>query len=456
MILVIFAAFTMQAAAPGVLVRVVDGQARVDAVVATIDPMEFAGNLAAGTNRTLVGGDLLTGRGTLELNIVDRPLEDVLELLAHAMHTRVEMDRHAITFTNENPFADSEELQMDAESAWVSLVRDYPDREAARTARVWLGIAQERRGHDVAALAHYEAAAREAMHSPAAERALRAAGAILTRRGEWTAALDRFSRLAQSSPERDVQVEARLGVARALAEQGRGAEALALVDVVDLSYPAQNKEEVADRHLARARAHLASGSATEALHDLDARAAADPRLGERLEDLELRARTLEQLGSPLESARAWLACSASDDAADRAFALESAARLSAVGGDDLAILFIERVARGGTSEVAVTRLADAARIRLGIDSPEKDIGSLEQRWNDRSGLSGRERAALAADLVTETARERGADEAAIVARNAIGTVSIADGRTIRSALAVAYENEGAWAEAARVWGGTAP
>lgn len=455
----IFAAFLVaaaQSAAPEISVRIVEGEARVDAVAASLEPLEFARRVASDTGRALVGEELLSGRSPLEFNLVDRPLYSVLALLANATRTRVDVDRRTITFSPEAPKSDAEGAQADAEAAWVSLVRDFPTHEAARSARVWLGLAQEKRGHDDAALTHYDAAAHEATASPAAERALRNAGRLFLRRGEWASAIDRLSRLAQSSPDRAVQIEARLGVSHALSEQGRGVEALALLDVVDLSYPARDAGEIAQRRLARAHGHLAAGAAGAALHELDARAVSDPRLGNELGDLHLRARVLEELGSPLEAARAWLACAGATFDEARADSLLAAARLSALGGDDLAVLFIERVARGGSRTEEVTRVADAARVRLGLAVSEPDLEQLEKRWDDGATLSARDRAKLAAELVTETARSRGADAAASVARTTLDAVPAAEGRTIRTALAVAYENEGAWAQAARVWGGTAP
>jgi TolA-binding protein len=455
-IALLLALASAQSPAAEISVREIEGQMQVDARGDAVEPLAFARSLATGSGRALEGGELLADRGTLELNLAGRSLEDVLALLAHATRTRVDVDRHAIVFSSEFALTDAEDIQADAEAAWVSLVREFPDHEAARTARVWLGIAQERRGHEDAALTHYDAAARDEVDSPAAERALRAASDLLMRRGRWDAAMQRLSRLARTSPQRNVQIDARLGVARALAEQGRGTEALALVDVVDLSYPPSGEAEVAARRLVRARGHLAAGAPASALRELDARAVLDPRLGESLDDLELRARSLEQLDSPLEAARAWLACAGSRVPADRGDALASAARLSASAGDDLAVLFIERVAQGGSAEAAVTRLADSARVRLGLADHERSVEHLEKSWADRAQLTGRDRAALASDLVSATARERGAEEAAVVARKALETVSATDGRSIRTALAIAYENEGAWAEAARVWGGTAP
>jgi len=448
-----------QAPAPEIIVRLADGDILVDAQAAAVDPQDFVRRLAAGAAREIRGEDLLAGRPRIEIHLAGRPIEDVLASLGHATRTRIELDGRAITIAPERTLAEADDLQYDAEHAWVSLVREFPDHEAARVARVELGAAQERRGHADAALTHYDAATRDGASSPAAERALLAAGELLMRRGEWNEALRRFSQLAQSSPDQRTQASARIAVARALAEQGRGVEALALVDVVDLSYPSRGAADVAERRQARARGHLAAGAPAEALRELDARAASDPRLAEDFEDLELRARALEELGSPREAARAWLACATVASVAngdERAEALHAAARLSAGAGDDIAVLFIERLARGGTRAADISYYADGARARLGLGRDERDLGFLEERWAQRARISPAERAALAVDVVAATARERGASAAADVARAALDEVPAAAGRAIRSALAVAYENEGSWAEAARVWGGIAP
>lgn len=457
MTLAAFLLSAAQAPAPEITVRPVDGDPVVDAVSSAVDPLDLVRRLAAGTAREVRGDDLLLGRPRIDVNLVGRPLEEVLTLLGHATRTRIELDGRAITIAPERDPLDVEGLELDAESAWVSLVREFPDRESARVARLALGIVQERRGNEDAALTHYDAAARDAKGSPAAERALKAASDLLMRHGEWDEAMHRLSRLAQSSKDDDTQASVRLAIARSLAEQGRGVEALALVDVVDLTYPAHDEAQVAERRLMRARAHLASGAPLLALMELDARAAADPMAGGQPDDLGLRAQALEELGSPREAARAWLARSTLVvDPAGRADALHAAARLSASSGDDIAVLFIERLARGTAREAEVADYADAARARLGLGPDLHDLPFLEERWSQRARVAPADRATLAADLVIATARERGAEAAAGVARTALDEVPLEAGRAIRAALAVAYESEGSWAEAARVWGGNAP
>ncbi len=442
-----------QAPTTDIAVSEVEGELVVDLAATAVDPLELLHRFARESGRRVEGDELLLGRPRLDVALAGRSLESVLELVGHATRTRIALTRRTITIMPEHALSDTAELDLDAEAAWVSLLRDFPGDEVARVARVELGHLQEKLGHEDAALAHYDAAVVDPTNTPASERALRAAGALLLERGDWSAAMRRYSRLAQSSADERTQIEARLAIAHALAEQGRGAEALALIDVIDLSYRPISAEEVAERGLSRARAHMAAGQATEALHELDKRAASDPRLGGRIDDLSLRARALEALDAPLEAARAWIACSSVAAPAHRGDALLAAARLSAAGGDDIAVLFIERLAQATARADEVTRLADSARERLGIDPDARGLARLEERWRTRSVLPSRERAALAVELVTVLARERGADAATTVAREAQEELPGPEARSIRSALASAYESEGAWAEAARVWGG---
>jgi tetratricopeptide (TPR) repeat protein len=428
----------------------------VDARAFAVDAADVARTLAAGAGFVLAGEDLLAGRPAVDLVVEGRPLEQVLDALALATRTQVRVEARAITFLPPRDPTALDDLLLDAETAWIGLIRQFPATEAARVARVELGRAQELRGHEDAALAHYEVAASGTAESPASLDALRAASDLLMRRGEWADALPRLSRLAQSTTDPAEQVGARLGVARCLAEQGRGIEALALVDAVDLSFPPRSPREVAERELARARGHLAAGDPESALRELDARATLDPRRGGSAEDLALRALALQALDAPNEAARAWLACSTVTKGPDRDDALVAAARLAALAGDDLSVLFVERLARGGTRGTEIARLAQAARVRLGLAEADRDMERLRARWAERAHVPYAERATLAVALVRATAREVGTDAAAEVARAAIPELSGSEARTVRTALAAAYEEEGAWAEAARVWGGTAP
>ena len=315
-------------------------------------------------------------------------------------------------------------------------------------------LAQERLGHEEAALAHYDAAVRADVVSPAMERALQASSELLARRGEWGEAQRRLSQLAVHASTDAVRAAARIATARALAMQGRGPESLALLDAVDLSYPPRDELDAQDRCLVRARGNLAAGNPQQALRELDQRAAAHKALGLTPEDLELRARALEALGSTLEASRAWLACASMSSGKEKIEALLASARLATAGGDDLAVLAVARLAQGDARATRLQETAGDVRRNLGLDaSPTATAETLEGRWKDRARLAPSDRIALAVRCVAAVAHERSVEEAAHFARTALSELDGADGSPVRVALAECYERRGLWAEAARVWSG---
>jgi tetratricopeptide (TPR) repeat protein len=463
LLLCLAAAFPGQ---PNVEVRLVEGETVVDASGSSVGVVAFLRQLAQHSHRELRGEDVLIDADPVDLSIHDRPLDSVLRALGLSTNTDISADLHAITISPPRPRKSLEDMDLETQAAWLRLVRDFPEHEVSRFARLQLGRAQERLGHDEAALAHYDAAVRTDIESPAMEQALRAASDLLSRRGSWGEAQRRLSLLAVHASAESVRASARIATARALAMQGRGPEALALMDAVDISYPPHGDHEVEDRLLVRARAQLAAGNAPGALEELDRRSLTHTSLGSTREDFELRARALEAAGSPLEAARAWLASASLADGPEKVEALVSAARLAAAGGDDLAVLFIARSADGGvrdsTRKAQVERLADAARAHLGfLDMPAEStdpvhsIDALEPRWAARAKLTPSDRVALAARFVTAVARARTIDDALAVARTALSELDGADGTPVRAALAEIYERRGLWSQAARVWNGGA-
>ena len=378
----------------------------------------------------------------------------MLLALGLATSTSISFDDRTITISPARAHVRPEDADLDARAAWLRIVRDFPEQEAARGARLELGREQERLGHDEAALAHYDAAVRADVASPAMELALQASSDLLARRGEWGEAQRRLSQLAVHASSESVRAAARIATARALAMQGRGPEALALLDAVDLSYPPHTEREAQDRLLVRARAELAAGDAPRALRVLDQRAAAHKSLGLAAEDLELRARALELGGSTLEASRAWLACASLASGRARADALASAARLASAGGDDLSVLFLARLAQSEPAAAPVQRAASDVRKRLQLDgAPADTVEALEGSWKKRAGLAPAERVALAARCVTAVARARTVDDAAQFARSALNELDGLDATPVRAALAASYERRGQWSAAARVWSG---
>jgi tetratricopeptide (TPR) repeat protein len=437
-----------------VAVRAIDGASVVDASGTSVDPKVLLRQLAEASGHALSGEDLLANTDPVDVHLHDRPLESVLLALALATNTSITADARTITVAPARSQETPEDLELEAQAAWLRIVRDFPDQEASRVARLELGREQERLGHEDAALAHYDATVRADGASPAMELALQASSELLERRGEWGEAQRRLSQLAVHASSDSVRAAARIATARALAMQGRGTEALALLDAVDLSYPPHTEREAQERKLVRARGSLAAGNPQQALHELDQRAAVHASLGLTAEDLELRARALEVAGSPLESSRAWLACASLSSGRQRSDALTCAARLASAGGDDLAVLFIAQLAQGDAQNTAVKRLSADARKHLGFGGAEPEtVEVLESSWKKRAGLAPAERVSLAARCVTAVAHARTIEDAAKFARSALTELDGVDAAPVRAALAASYERRGQWSTAARVWSG---
>jgi len=450
---------------PRVEVRAVEGEILVDASGTSVDPSAFLRRLAEGSGSNLRGETALVASDPFDVHLQSRPLDSVLRALALATNTEISWEANVISIAHDHEARTLDASNLEAQSAWLRLARDFPDHEASRVARLHLGRAQERLGHEEAALAHYDAAVHPEVVSPAMEQALQAAGDLLMRRGDWAEAQRRLSKLAIRAADESVRVSARIATARALAMQGRGPEALGLLDSVDLSHPPRDQRETADRRLVRARAYLVAGDPTAALAALDQRAATHAAFGLTQEDLDLRARALDELGAPIESARAWLACASLSSGRERGEALAAAARLARAGGEDLSLLFIARLARDGAESspsedpnmALVERLSSEAEEHLGLAGGSAgSVEALELAWKSRGVLAPSERVHLAERCVQTIARMRSLEEAARLARTAISELDGADGTPVRAALAASYERRGMWSQAARLWSGGDP
>jgi hypothetical protein len=168
----------------------------------------------------------------------------------------------------------------------------------------------------------------------------------------------------------------------------------------------------------RARALAATGahaSALAVLGALEARALAPEQY---LETLELSARSLEGAGRTADAARRWLLLSQDAKGAQKQLALEQAARLALDAGDEVGVLFIDKLAKAqldaGSSTAAQVR---EARRRLGLEDGELPAEATQrlERAEELATL-GRAREALeiAAELELGEPRPTGAALARLV------------------------------------------
>jgi tetratricopeptide (TPR) repeat protein len=229
-----------------------------------------------------------------------------------------------------------------------------------------LGEIQEDRGRLDAAHDHYDLLVQRHRRSPLAPEALWRSARILLRLGRWSEAWAELSALLNRSEPHPYRAAARFVRARTSVERGDPQQAEYLIDALDRDLPADTRAELRRRLALRASITLANGNPNETLRTLDQ----VDRMGSTEVDAELegvRARALEAAGRPAEAGRAWLvAAGAALDDAFRKRALRDAARLAFEAGDDLAVLFVDRHARGLGLGAIAEPWPSRARERLGM------------------------------------------------------------------------------------------
>jgi tetratricopeptide (TPR) repeat protein len=327
---------------------------------------ELLAEIGFRTGRTLESGEALPD-ALLTVDLVRRPLDQVVHTVSGAAGLRGRATASALVVELDIPLgAAPDELDQAAEVHAMRALRRFPDHALAPGAELMLGEIQEDRGRLDAAHDHYDLLVQRHRRSPLAPEALWRSARILQRLGRWSEAWAELSALLNRSEPHPYRAAARFELARTSVELGDPQQAEYLIDALDRDLPADTRAELRRRLALRASITLANGNPNETLRTLDQ----VDRMGSTEVDAELegvRARALEAAGRPAEAGRAWLvAAGAALDDAFRKRALRDAARLAFEAGDDLAVLFVDRHARGLGLGAIAEPWPSRARERLGM------------------------------------------------------------------------------------------
>ncbi len=296
-----------------------------------------------------------------------RPLDQVLEVVLGSLGLAHDFEADRLIVMPADAGSTSEELLDAATAAWSRAANRFPTHPRAVAARLAQGEIAELRGLLVAADDLYRSVITTFPGSSEAAEALLRSGRIHERLGEWSEASMRFRELASLPGHDEFHAPARLELARCLLELGNPESARFLLDTLDSEYPTADGVEQTERLLVRAQVPNALGRPMEALRLLDASARAlDPLAGQHM--LRVRAQSLEGVGMPGEAGRAWLLFADKAGAAERTRALEEAARLALVSGDELGVLFIHKEAEPEARTARMLGYWHEARQRLGLEA----------------------------------------------------------------------------------------
>ena len=331
------------------------------------------------SNRDLLGRTYLQQPTLVTVELIDRPLDQVLEFTLGSLGLRYELRRQTITILGDVPATQDEQFDL-AAANWTRAAMRFPDHPFAAEARLAQGEISELRGLASAARNMYLSLTEDYPNASVVGEAYMRAGRISSQLGQWGEASRLFRTLATLSVAGEYHASARLEWARAMIAQGDPQAALYMLSALDTNYPAVDVTEATARRLVKARALNERGRFMEALEQIDD---ADPNFDDfgRWEALYIRAIGLEGIGRPGDAARAWLLYSNEAKGHDLALAYKEAARLSLEADDELATLFVVRRAELAGLSSGLEVYEHEARRRLGFEN-EKEPSTIADRIDE--------------------------------------------------------------------------
>lgn len=355
--------------APADKVRVddVDGVQLLSASVRGLTVREFARETAQRLGVRWINDCPDADARALSLDIERRPVRSALEWAFGSVGLAFELREDSLrTF---QPERDRDELELAALAAYSRALSRFPDAPEADDARLAMVEIESSRGNTTGALQHAQILAETGRTPRAQAQARRRAGELCEELGRWSDASEHFralSMLEESNPQ--TQVFAREALVRCYVRLGNHDRALLIAKSLESAYPASTPVEQEQRALLAGMALAGLERGAEALAQLErVRIELLPPAARR-DALRALAGALEADRRHGEAGKAWLAVAESLVGAERVHAIEQAARLALVDGDELgALLACAAVAAADETE-ALRVYREAARHRLGLSA----------------------------------------------------------------------------------------
>jgi tetratricopeptide (TPR) repeat protein len=326
--------------------------------------------LARRLGRDISGREAAVAAGRVTIELEERPVDQAITYALGAAGLRARLTSKTIeVLADLERGADGAALDDAAEVAYLRCLRHFPAHPGAARAELAIAEIQERRGNDAAARNHYDLLVQQHPRSDLVPEALMRSATLLQRMGRWSEAWTELSTLLSLDTAHPYAVRARLELARTSVKLGDPERAMYVLDSLDAHVPPTSAGDVAERLRARALVLVELGRPMDALRRIDQ---AQRLTDEAPEDLVLRARALEQMERPDEAARTWLCAARSTTGDRRSECLREATRLAFDAKDDLAVIFIERLARADGLDDVVRPWAVRSRERLTL--PAEALG----------------------------------------------------------------------------------
>ena len=348
----------------GVVVERIDGEPWVTIRTQDAPLRPLLEELGLESGVVFAGLERLTPAVRVTAELEQRPLRQAVAWILGSIGLRA--DRRLDTFTLRVDADQRDDLLSQAGTEYLRTLREFPNHPLADRTLFGQGLLEEDKGQPVAARAHYEGLVDAYPESTLVDDALKRSAVLFEAEGDWALASQKWAQLLRLERESPHKVEAYEQLALCTAKLGDADRAVHMLEALEGIAPSGDADEHQRRGYIRARALVGQRlyrQALELLEEADAHQRSDEEL--RVSH-ELRARAFEGLEEYGPASRSWLAYCELATGDELASGLKHAANAALRAGDELGMLFIERLAEKRGRPGAVADAAREARTRLDL------------------------------------------------------------------------------------------
>lgn len=438
------------------------GMETIDVVATRLSIDALLRRIARDCNRELVGLEVLSRMPEVTVKLVDEDLRDALRWIGGSVGLNITITTSEIRVAEDLPaYPTRTELYERAYSGYFRALADHPESNLAPSAawnRARIDEATPSRALEAARA--YDQIVDRYPASDLIPDAMLRAGKLYGEAHAWEEAATRFDALASLAVENDHSIESRRLLADAHTRIAAAARnevvaresarrALLVLDALDDLDETQDPELRRKRYIVRSRAHSLAGEPVQAMRCLDLAIEYSTYGDQDPELAELRALAFDRAERNADAVRAWLyhASLVSGEARQDSFA--NAAKAANRGREYLATIAIAKTATNEGFGDAVAPYADAALVALDMEPKridlfgdaeriergerlalrgmtEEAIEALRPVFARQAALEEEQRARLAKALAKALAEDKEIEEAMLVLRTTIESLSSTD------------------------------
>ncbi len=359
-----------------------DAQARATVIATNVSVESLIDKIAARTDRRVEGFGPGGLPALVTVELVDRPLMQVLEVVLGSVGLTFEIQPDVLRILDADAESeDVEILEARALAHYLRATTAFPNHSLVAEARLDQGGLEEARGNFEAAFDHYQALIESFPLSDRIPDAHLASGMVLEKLGRFAEAHTQYlevTRLPGTDPRRNI---ARLSLARCQLELSNPSFAVLMVRRLEEEEPTTDLNVQSERLALLATALERAEMPMEALEVLDRLERLGGPLTYAVQAMEVRALSLEGLGLLEAASRAWLVVARESGGAAAHDAYIRAAELTERIGDSLSVLFLAKEAELADPPLDLSVYVRRARLELGL-AIDLESGSVppEERW----------------------------------------------------------------------------